>query len=806
MLTRIITTSIFLLIVFMGNGQIDRQNTLSNQQVTSLVNFLHKKLDDTTHFKIQIRLAKYLFEKGIGDKADRDSVASLIRQAKEINARKLSGSQNGLILLYEATLARRNANIDSARQLLIQVINQLKSSNNNFQIAEAYLELTRTYDSHDPKQATSIRNLMDTLFSIVPKRIPRGQLDSCMATLKNFHIFQMYSDNLLIQLYYLDQFARASQTVNDKNRQFWARREMAYIHYQQGSLNKAISEVLKVAKEQKEGGHPHICFTYDRLSFYYYIATDYEKALSYALEATKNIRTAIDSANMPQFYQMVAVNQRQRGNIAEAVDWNLKMVDHMTTTKDFNGLYFTLSDLVRDMLPLGRAEEVLKLLLNSSRKYPPQSNREKSELLINLSQVYEALHNRAAAEKHSEALIMLTENLVKRKLLTGDERARAYQYLATFYMNTGQNDKAEEYFKKTIVHWPKGAQTQGREYEHRFLYRLDSARGNFRSAFEHMRTWHKILDSSLNATKAQQFDEIKVAYQTEQKDSLINLKEQNIQLLTKQDQLQRSKLKQGTILRNISLAAVGLSIIVMALFYNSYRLKKRTNQKLEIKQAEIEHQNITLHRVVNEKDWLVKEIHHRVKNNLQIIMSLLNSQSAFIDNEPALKAIHDSQHRVHAMSLIHQKLYNTENISSIDMNLYIRELASYLSDSFNIGRHIRFEFDIDPLEMDVTHAVPLGLILNEAITNSIKYAFPDNRSGIISVSLKKTTPNIYLLIISDNGIGISPAVNRKQPGSLGLSLIAGLTEDLSGTFSIENNSGTMTKITFVPDFDAHKMN
>src|SRR6185503_6181441 len=98
--------------------------------------------------------------------------------------------------------------------------------------------------------------------------------------------------------------------------------------------------------------------------------------------------------------------------------------------------------------------------------------------------------------------------------------------------------------------------------------------------------------------------------------------------------------------------------------------------------------NQQLQNLVTEKEWLLKEIHHRVKNNLQIVMSLLNSQSASIDNEPALAAIHDSQHRVHAMSLIHQKLYNTDNLSSIDMSVYIRELASYLSDSFNRGQGI----------------------------------------------------------------------------------------------------------------------
>jgi two-component sensor histidine kinase len=180
-------------------------------------------------------------------------------------------------------------------------------------------------------------------------------------------------------------------------------------------------------------------------------------------------------------------------------------------------------------------------------------------------------------------------------------------------------------------------------------------------------------------------------------------------------------------------------------------------------------------------------------------MSLLNSQSAYIDNEPALTAIHDSQHRVHAMSLIHQKLYNTENVSTIDMSFYIRELVAYLRDSFNTGQRIQFEYNIIPLELDVSHAVPLGLILNEAITNAIKYAFPDNREGLITISLGNTTPNHYLLSISDNGIGMPSHFNGKKPGSLGMSLMAGLSEDLEGNFAIENNNGTVITISFVHD-------
>ncbi len=152
---------------------------------------------------------------------------------------------------------------------------------------------------------------------------------------------------------------------------------------------------------------------------------------------------------------------------------------------------------------------------------------------------------------------------------------------------------------------------------------------------------------------------------------------------------------------------------------------------------------------------------------------------------------------MHAMSLIHQKLYNTENVTSIDMSIYIRELVTNLNDNFNTGQRICFELAIKPLEMDVSQAVPLGLILNEAITNAIKYAFPDKRNGKIFISLSGTGSHCYSLVFSDNGIGMPAGFNNKKTDSLGMSLMEGLCEDLNGNFSIENNNGTTIKISFV---------
>jgi len=238
----------------------------------------------------------------------------------------------------------------------------------------------------------------------------------------------------------------------------------------------------------------------------------------------------------------------------------------------------------------------------------------------------------------------------------------------------------------------------------------------------------------------------------------------------------------------------------MGLGYSRYRLKQKTNKQLEIKQREINQKNTSLQRLVEEKEWLLKEIHHRVKNNFHIVMGLLGTQSGYLKNEEAIKAMNESQHRVHAMSLIHQKLYQSENLSAINMSDYIHELIDYLRDSFNIRQSIQFNLQIDPIKLGLSHCIPLGLIINEAITNSIKYAFLDNGDGVIDIYFKEGSAHHLLLVIHDSGVGL-PAASYTEHfyDSMGMRLMHGLSDDIDGTFSIRNNNGTEITLDFVYD-------
>jgi len=241
-----------------------------------------------------------------------------------------------------------------------------------------------------------------------------------------------------------------------------------------------------------------------------------------------------------------------------------------------------------------------------------------------------------------------------------------------------------------------------------------------------------------------------------------------------------------------------LLLVTIGLLVRNARLKQRTNRKLRLQQKEIGEQNIALRHLVNEKEWLVKEIHHRVKNNFQTVMGLLGTQTIYLKDEVAIDAISDGQHRIHAMSLIHQKIYQSEDIKTIDMANYLPEFIRYLRDSFGSPAHIHFHLDIEALRLGVSQAIPIALIVNEAVTNSIKYAFPDKRIGEITISLHKANHQIKLCI-SDNGIGIDPALKGTELNSLGVELIKGLSLDLKGDVSFQSDRGTRITVTFEAD-------
>jgi two-component sensor histidine kinase/methyl-accepting chemotaxis protein len=222
-------------------------------------------------------------------------------------------------------------------------------------------------------------------------------------------------------------------------------------------------------------------------------------------------------------------------------------------------------------------------------------------------------------------------------------------------------------------------------------------------------------------------------------------------------------------------------------------------------QAKIKEHSQSLQNSLSEKEVLLKEIHHRVKNNLQVISSLLYLNSKKITDKNALYMFKESQNRVKSIALVHERLYQSKNLGRIDFKDYVQKLITDLFRSYAVNQSmIELDLDIKDISISIDLAVPCGLIINELISNSLKYAFPnyedENKKGLIKINFNKNGNEELILKVSDNGIGITQSeIEEKKKNSLGLQLIETLVTQLEGSLEIDSNSGTSFIIKFKDD-------
>ncbi len=203
-----------------------------------------------------------------------------------------------------------------------------------------------------------------------------------------------------------------------------------------------------------------------------------------------------------------------------------------------------------------------------------------------------------------------------------------------------------------------------------------------------------------------------------------------------------------------------------------------------------------LRAMLHEKEVLLKEVHHRVKNNLQVILSLLDLH---LDATPDMiyqSVLRDLHYRIHTMALVHETLYCSNNMAEVDSSLYLQHLLDYLLRSYVVSSAVTLELELAPIVITLDIAIPCGLIVNEVVSNALKYAFPDNRPGILRVTWRAEANTMVVLQISDNGVGLPAEVDLHNPPTLGLQLVQILTQQLRGTVTFDTRNGLTVTITF----------
>jgi two-component sensor histidine kinase len=208
----------------------------------------------------------------------------------------------------------------------------------------------------------------------------------------------------------------------------------------------------------------------------------------------------------------------------------------------------------------------------------------------------------------------------------------------------------------------------------------------------------------------------------------------------------------------------------------------------------------------NQAEVLLTEIHHRVKNNLQVISSLLSLQSRAIADPEARSLFTDSQVRVRSMALVHEKLYQSPNLAHVDFAAYARELASHLTRVYRRdGEPVRVRVDAGPVGLSIEQAVPCGLVVGELLSNALKYAFPDGRAGTVAIEMSRDAGGMHRLVVRDDGVGLPPGLDVRNARSLGLRIVATLTDQLGGTLAATTAGGTTFELTLpLEDHDARE--
>lgn len=243
---------------------------------------------------------------------------------------------------------------------------------------------------------------------------------------------------------------------------------------------------------------------------------------------------------------------------------------------------------------------------------------------------------------------------------------------------------------------------------------------------------------------------------------------------------------------------VFILLVILTGLWARDRKKLRSNElKAESLRSALQQKESTLITCNTEREWLIGEINHRVKNNLQVISSLLSNQSAYLTNENAQETIRTSQRRLYAISLAYHSMYLSAHLSKVNLRQYVGDLLGYLKDEYQMNEGIKLEADITEVSLGIQTIIPLGLIIYEAVSNAIKFAFPNNDGGKITIGVTQPDKKNLVLLISDNGVGLPPAFDPRQSKSMGISLIIGLSRQLGGECELTDGQGLSLILTFL---------
>lgn len=531
---------------------------------------------------------------------------------------------------------------------------------------------------------------------------------------------------------------------------------------------QALNYELGIAKSFQNIGVTHI-----RMGHYEKALKHYLDALNIYQKHNKNELVIGILNNLGTLHSChLKNNQKAKTYFEQALDLTKNNDDH-------NFKSYILTNIGEMYL---RQEAYEKATASFSEALSLAKKENNIQVIVNILKNLSTIH--LAKEEYPPALQYAQESLeIREKAGFSLKIALEYLHHGNIYEKLGNNTTALHYYLKAQETALKIHSTPQLVKTYEALHRFFKKTKQFEKGYHYLCLYTRYKDSLFTTEKSKQLQQIQTKFDVENKQKEVQLLTNSLQIKELQNQQQQTA---------VTTLIIGLlaSVFILSTAIFAYIHKRKISKALEEKNKKIA-------TTLQEREILLKEVHHRVKNNLQIVASLINLQHEFGNKTPPQEVLQKVQDKIEAMVIIHENLYKKGDLSSISFKTYIERLSSYFKTSYALSEQgISITTDVVDTPINIDTLVPCGLILNEIISNSIKHAFPPTHNGAIMIKASLSDQGCTLAI-KDNGIGFPKDFDpTKHKDSLGMQLIKGLSKQIKGTLSITSDKGTTYTLSF----------
>ena len=502
-------------------------------------------------------------------------------------------------------------------------------------------------------------------------------------------------------------------------------------YYMNGEVEKAIKYyVAGIKKFETLKDTYFVAMLHNNIGAAYQLRKKPEETIKYYLKALKGFEEVKDTLWMANLYNNISIQKNELGLYQEELDYKQKAMDIYIAQKDTQMILLTKGNLAHTYFKLG----------------------EYKKSLLNAEDYLNSPYNEAGQSARATVLLAYAYTLQKM-----GEQTRSMNIV-----NEAKDIAEKNGFKEITMK------------AHQHLAFLYEGQNNYKQAYFHFKSFHALQDTLFNQQKDETINDLLAKYDSDKKDA-------DIILLNAENELKNLQIAQSNTTKWALIFGLSLVTLLAFLAWRLKNIKAKNNIELTSKNQQIS-------KALEEKNILLREIHHRVKNNLQVISSLLKLQSQYIEDEGAIKAIAEGRNRVHSMALLHQNLYKEDNLTGVNMKEYFTNMIEGLFDAYKIT-DIKLVTEIEDLTLDIDTVIPLGLIANELISNSLKHAFENIENGVLTVKLMEKDEHL-IFNVKDNGTGYDENLVAEGKKSFGQKLIKSLSDKLEADVQVTTTTGT----------------